>query len=64
MEGIKIGSKKVHVISSGDRKRELIEVTQLPKGKKHSRTFHQTLIGSGWIDNADIKKRSNHARKR
>lgn len=63
MEGIKIGTKKVHVISSGDRKRELVEKTYLPKGRVHSITFHQTLIDGNWIDNADIRKRGKDGKR-
>jgi hypothetical protein len=42
------------VISENGTRRECVEQTPAGKGKKTSRTFHQTLIGGVWEDNAKM----------
>jgi len=47
---------KTIVISSGDKHRELVEITTGKKGKKTSETYHQTKIGGEWVNNRDIRR--------
>jgi hypothetical protein len=45
-----------HVISTGKRYRQLVEITKGSGGRRESRTYHEEKINGNWVARPEKKK--------